>query len=165
MMDKYKEAILNMESGQYEFGDVIFIDDNDNPISCYVGKYCDNHLIWDVRNKILLSYDIDIQQPKYQAISVLERIKKWFYIHYNNRKIMKKNFMKAEDALAISKNESVIDNIMFEIRKEALRGGMYISYVIIRESDILLLRELGYRVVQDRKRKEVYSVSWDGNNN
>lgn len=77
---------------------------------------------------------------------------------------MTSDYITAADALEISKNESVIDNIMFEIRKEALRGGMYISYVIIRENDILLLRKLGYRVVQDRKRKDVYSVSWDGDN-
>ncbi|WP_044269579.1 hypothetical protein [Bacteroides timonensis] len=79
--------------------------------------------------------------------------------------IMTSDYITAADALEISNNDSVIDNIMVEIRKEALKGGKHIIYVIIRESDILLLRELGYRVIEDRKRKDVYSVSWDGNNN
>lgn len=80
---------------------------------------------------------------------------------------MKKELITAEEALKISDEYSVIDNIMMEIKKEALTGGKSISSRILNENDILLLQELGYMVkeVPDRYRNHVYSISWDVSDN
>lgn len=80
---------------------------------------------------------------------------------------MRKNFMTAEEALNMSNESSVMDDIMMEIKKEALIGGKSISYQILNDNDIPLLQELGYMVREeyDKFKNHVYSISWDVSDN
>ena len=79
---------------------------------------------------------------------------------------MKKKFMTAEEALNMSNESSVMDDIIMEIKRKASKGGKSVTYQILNENDILLLNELGYVVKEeyDRFKDHVYSISWYASN-
>ena len=75
---------------------------------------------------------------------------------------MKEKLITAAEALKVSKESSVINEIMAEIKKAASTGGKSIEFQILNEKDIALLQDLGYVVKEEFHKiyNYYYSVSW-----